>query len=206
MDAGLEHLRTLAARDDQEGRAALMAALREAPPDQLRFRQGDGAVVDLAGLVRTVRTDQPVTLVEPVAAPLTWSAAAARRWAADAVAQVLPIVGGPEEAGPLHFAVAVARQFADGVVERSVLDAVYAELFAEEWPDYESPYFDVVTAARQLVARDELAAMPAGAGVVEAGRWAAAAATAADAAASADGDPARGRAWQGARLLDYLLT
>lgn len=172
--------------------------------DKLRFRQGD-AVVDLDELVRVVRTDAPIELVEPEPRALPWSPELARRWAADAVEQVLPLAGPPDEIETLTFAVATARRAATGELPPTRLDAMFAELWAEEWPSYEPPFSHVVESARQLVARDELAASPHGSGLIEPGGWAAAAATHADAAATAAGEPARGRAYQATRLLHYLL-
>lgn len=172
--------------------------------DKLRFRHGD-ATMDLDGLVRALRSDLPIELVEPEPRPLPWSPELARRWAADVVEQVLSLAGEGDDIATLTFAVATARRVADGELPPTRLDAMFAELWAEEWPSYEPPFIHVVEAARQLVARDELAASPHGSGLIEPGRWAAAAATHADAAATAAGEPARGRAYQATRLVHYLL-
>jgi hypothetical protein len=196
--------------------------VEQASGEGARFRQGEGGPpLRLDGLREGVRTDQPVSLVEPAAAALEWSETLARRWACDCVERALPLVEDPDGDGaPLHHALAVARQYTTGETPRDVLDGVFIELHVEEWPSYEGAFFEAVRAVRFLTARDAGAESPWGRDVIVPGRWAADAALAAARAvaeharteepdaARRDGAAAKAlaaeHAWQGRRLLDYL--
>jgi hypothetical protein len=177
--------------------------------DGLRFRQGDGvtagAAVDANTLVDTIHTLLPVSLVEPVAHELAWNDAVARRWACDCVEHAMPAAAAVDTDGyvaSLEGAIHTAREYLDGEADLGTLDAVFTELFVEEWPTYEGPFFRIVAATRQATARDLGEVSHVGVGIVFAGTWAA---TAAREARSAVADSDAERRWQTARLLDYLL-
>ncbi|HUQ05752.1 MAG TPA: hypothetical protein VM261_24785 [Kofleriaceae bacterium] len=181
---------------------------REAGADggALRFKQGDSAPVDAFALVDRIHTLFGVSLVAPSNAELVWNDALGRRWACDCMEHVLPAaaaaVDDEDEVRKLRGAIHVARRYLDGDATRGRLDAEFMELFAEEWPTYEGPFYQLVLAAQQVTATDEGEVSAAGAGVVFAGKWVA---TSAREARRAAGDPAAEQRWQAARLLDYLL-
>jgi hypothetical protein len=181
---------------------------REAGSDggDLRFQQGDGPVVDAVTLVDSIHTLFSVALVAPKTATLVWNEALGRRWACDCAEHVMPVaaaaVNDEDEIAKLEGAIHVARNFVDGESSQGRLDAAFMELFAEEWPIYKGPFFQLVKAVRQVTARDAGETSPSGAGIVFAGKWAA---TAAREARDAASDPAAERRWQATRLMDYLL-
>lgn len=172
----------------------------------LRFKQGDGPDVNAVTLVDTIHTLFSVSLVAPTSAVLVWNDVLGRRWACDCMEHMIPAAAAAMDeqdwVDRLEGAIHVARSYLDGEKTQGRLDAEFIELLAEEWPVDEGPYYQLVLAAHQVVARDEAEASPYGAGVVFAGKWAATAARYARQAAS---DPEAEQRWQAARLLDYLL-
>lgn len=187
-----------------------LAELRQAggpSGDFLRMVQGRGAAMDALSLVDTIRTDQPVRLVEPARHELTWNDALARRWACDCVEHALPaaaaVVNDESDLWPIEGAIHTAREYLDGEARLGTMDAKFIELFVEEWPTYKGPFAHIVEAARHATARDEGANGYPGIGTIQPGEWAA---TAARESRRAVKDSEAELRWQAARLLDYLFA